>query len=216
DGIARDGILFRNAYVTQSVCSPSRSSILTGLYPHQNGHLGLATHGHQLLGEVDNIYSLLKSAGYRTGMIGKLHVNPEGSFPIDYRRIKEGNFEKSSLPRYAKYADTFMNSSDEPFFLMVNYPDAHWPLQGQVEGLPENPVASSDVVTFPYIGLDNERLRGITSNYYNCILRLDACIGELTDRLSKSGKENNTLVIYLSDHGDQMARGKYNVYEAGV
>jgi N-sulfoglucosamine sulfohydrolase len=52
DKIAREGVLFNNAYITTSVCSPSRSSILTGLYPHQNGHLALATHGYHFVGKV--------------------------------------------------------------------------------------------------------------------------------------------------------------------
>jgi arylsulfatase A-like enzyme len=43
DRLASQGVLFENGYVTQSVCSPSRSTIFTGLYPHQNGQLGLAT-----------------------------------------------------------------------------------------------------------------------------------------------------------------------------
>ncbi|KKL06321.1 hypothetical protein LCGC14_2597190, partial [marine sediment metagenome] len=43
DGLAEDGVLFENAFVTYSVCSPSRSTIYTGLFPHQNGQIGLAT-----------------------------------------------------------------------------------------------------------------------------------------------------------------------------
>src|SRR5690606_7261827 len=73
-----------------------------------------------------------------------------------------------------------------------------------------------EVVTFPYIGVDHERLRGITANYYNCILRLDECVGELMGKLEDSGKKENTLVIYLSDHGDEMARGKFDIYEAAT
>jgi len=215
DNIAREGIMFRNAYVTQTVCSPSRSSILTGLYPHQNGHLGLATHGYHFVGDVKNIYSLMKQAGYRTGMIGKLHLNPAGSFPIDYHPIKGGNFEKLGLPHYWEFADSFMRASDEPFFLMVNFPDSHWPLQDEVEGRPSDPVSPDQVVSFPYIGFDNERIRNVTANYYNCMLRLDECIGELMNTLNGTGRQDNTLVFFLSDHGDQMARGKYDVYEAG-
>ena len=216
DNIAKEGMLFNNAYITQSVCSPSRSSILTGLYPHQNGHLGLATQGYHFVGEVNNIYAMLKDAGYRTGMIGKLHLNPESSFPIDYHPIKGSNFSKEGLQRYAAYADTMMRASDEPFFLMVNFPDAHYPFQDTVEGRPANPVSPEEVVSFPYIGLDNERIRSITANYYNCILRLDECVGELMEKLEDSGKKENTLVIYLSDHGDEMARGKFDIYEAAT
>jgi N-sulfoglucosamine sulfohydrolase len=216
DKIAGAGMLFKNAYVTQSVCSPSRSSILTGLYPHQNGHLGLATQGYHFVGNIGNIYALLKTAGYRTGMIGKLHLNPANSFPIDYHPIKGSNFAKKDLFRYAAFADTLINASGEPFFLMVNFPDAHYPFQDTVQGRPKNPVAPEEVVTFPYIGFDNERIRRITANYYNCLLRLDECVGELMGKLEDSGKIENTLVIYLSDHGDEMARGKFDIYEAST
>lgn len=216
DNIAKEGMIFRNAYVTQSVCSPSRSSILTGLYPHQNGHLGLATQGYKLVGGIDNIYALLKTAGYRTGMIGKLHLNPDDSFPIDYHPIQDSNFEKRDLHRYATYSETMINASDEPFFLMVNFPDAHFPFQDTVQGRPANPVSPEEVVSFPYIGFDNERIRSITANYYNCILRLDESVGELIEKLEDSGKMKNTLVIYLSDHGDEMARGKFDIYEAST
>ncbi|MDF9798929.1 N-sulfoglucosamine sulfohydrolase [Catalinimonas alkaloidigena] len=216
DQIAQEGVLFENAYVAQSVCSPSRSSILTGLYPHQNGQLGLATQGYHMLSDVENIYSLLKEVGYQTGMIGKLHVNPESSFPIDYHPITASNFSKKELGRYAAYADTMMRTSEKPFFLMVNLPEAHYPWQNSVDGYPEDPILPEDVTPFAYIGFDNERIRNVTASYYNCLLRLDKCIGELMEALEHSGKEENTLVIYLSDHGDEMARGKFDVYEAST
>ena len=48
DQLAAEGIQFENAYVTQASCSPSRSSIFTGLYPHQNGQLGLEHRGYTM------------------------------------------------------------------------------------------------------------------------------------------------------------------------
>ena len=215
DKLASEGILFNNAYITQAVCSPSRSSIFSGLYPHQSGHLGLATHGYHYVGKVKNIYQILKDAGYRTGMIGKLHVNPESDFPIDYHPIKDANFSKKGLSRYAEYANIFINESEDPFFLMVNFPDAHFPFQDIVENRPAAKIVKpEDVAVFPYIGFENERIRKYTANIYNCILRLDESVGELMQKLSDSGKKDNTLVIYLSDHGDQMARAKVYIYEA--
>ncbi len=216
DKIAKEGILFRNAYVTESICSPSRSSILTGLYPCQNGQLGTAAHGYHLVGEVANIYQLLKNAGYRTGMIGKLHLIPTESFPIDFHPIKDSNYKKLGLGRYSEYADSFMTKSPDPFFLMVNLPDAHGDWEDQVEGRPKNPVSKAEVTVFPHIGLDNDRLRGVTTSYYNSILRLDECVGEIMAKLNQSGLREKTLVIFLSDHGDQMGRGKVYLYEAGV
>lgn len=214
DKIANGGILFRNAYVTQSVSSPSRSSILSGLYPHQSGHLGLATHGYRYVGKIRNIYQIMKEEGYRTGMIGKLHVNPETDFPIDFHPIKGSNFVKRNLGDYSRYAGIFMNESDDPFFLMVNFPDVHHPFQDTVENRPAKTVKPEDVTVFPQIGFENDRIRKYTSNIYNCLLRLDECVGELMQKLADSGKEDNTVVIYLGDHGCQVARGKYFVYEA--
>nr|WP_262903603.1 sulfatase [Niabella beijingensis] len=214
DRVAQQGILFRNAYVTESVCSPSRSSILTGLYPHQSGHLGLTTHGFHFVGPVQTVYALLKQAGYRTGMIGKLHLEPASLFPIDDHPISDPNYNKKGLERYAAYAERFMQAADTPFFLMVNFPDTHWPYQDVVEGRPQQPVTADQVRSFPYIGFDNERIRNYTKSIYNCMLRLDECVGELMEKLNTSGKAANTLIIFLSDHGDEMARGKFDIYEA--
>lgn len=214
DQIAQSGIMFKNAYVSESVCSPSRSTILSGLYPHQSGHLGLTTHGFHYAVPVKTIYAILKEGGYRTGMIGKLHVMPDSIFPIDYHPITSPNYEKKGLIRYSQYADKFMNASDQPFFLMVNFPDTHWPFQNEVEGRPKQQVSPDKVIPFPYIQFDNKTIREYTTNLYDCLLRLDECVGELMAKLKSSGKERNTLVIFLSDHGEEMARGKFDNYEA--
>jgi N-sulfoglucosamine sulfohydrolase len=215
DQIAGNGIRFNNAYVSQSVCSPSRSTILSGLYPHQTGHLGLTTFGFHYAVPVKTIYARLKEAGYRTGMIGKLHVFPESAFPIEYHPITSANYERKELGRYATYADQFMRESDQPFFLMVNYPDAHWPFVPEVDGRPKQLITEDKVKPFPYLAHDNVTIRTYTTAMYNCMLRLDECIGELMNKLKATGKERNTLIIYLSDHGDEMARGKFDIYEAG-
>lgn len=83
DRLAAEGVRFANASTTQSVCSPGRASIFTGLYPHQCGQIGLATHNYAQYEAFPNLFSLLKNEGYRTGLVGKLHVNPEEDFPID-------------------------------------------------------------------------------------------------------------------------------------
>lgn len=218
DQLAGSGFQFLNAYVTESVCSPSRSSILTGLYPHQNGQLGLTTHGFHMVGEVKNIFSMLQQAGYRTGIIGKLHVDPESGFDsgIGYWPLKSPNYTKRALGRYARYAERFINRSDTPFLLMVNYPDTHWPFQDVVDGKPPHPVTSDGVVSFPYIGFDNDTIRRYTASLYNRMMRLDGCVGDLMDVLKGSGKRKNTLVMCTSDHGDEMARGKFAIYESST
>ena len=216
DRLAAEGVLFQNAYITQAVCSPSRSSIFTGLYPHQNGQIGLATHKYAMYRKYPNIVSLLKENGYRTGMLGKIHVNPESSFPLDFHPIKGANFGKRNMSAYAEEASKFLTASDAPFFLMVNYPDAHLPFIRQQFGLPDTPLTGKDVQCMPYLGVDTPRLREHIANYYNCLMRLDSGIGMLMEVLQESGHADNTLVIYLGDHGAQVARGKVTCYESGL
>lgn len=218
DRLASEGVRFKTAYVTQAVCSSSRSSILTGLYPHQNGQIGLATHRFSMFREWPTTYSILKKAGYRTGMIGKLHVNPESTVDkwIDFRAIPSANFGKKDLANYSKKSAEFISSSNKPFFLSVNLPDAHWPVQNTVEGRPRSLLNKEDVRPMEYIGFDNDRLRGHVQGYYNSMSRLDECVGELLTALQNSGKAENTLVIYIGDHGAQFARGKVFVTEGGL
>ena len=217
DQLAAEGVLFENAFVTYSVCSPSRSTIFTGLYPHQNGQIGLATHKFRMYGGLKTLPVFLKEAGYRTGCLGKIHVNPESLIPFDFHPIKGSNFSKKKLPDYAKEAAKFMRASDSPFFLMVNFPDAHFPLQKQVEGMPVQPIDGEDLnQPIPFVGADSERLREFTANYYNSMMRLDESVGMLLDSLHASGKKKETLIIYLGDHGAQFSRGKCSNYEAGL
>ena len=71
DRLAANGIRFNRAYVPQAGCSQSRAALLTGLYPHQNGQIGLATWKFRLYDEnTPNLIRSLKQAGYRTGIIG--------------------------------------------------------------------------------------------------------------------------------------------------
>lgn len=218
DRLASEGMLFERAFVTYSVCSPSRGTIFTGLYPHQNGQIGLATHGYSMYNDVVNTLPvLLKKSGYRTGCLGKLHVNPETAVPFDFHPIKGSNFSKKNLPDYAKEAGRFIRASGKPFFLMVNFPDAHYPLQRQVEGMPAHPINGADLKEpLPFLGADSERLRTFTANYYNSMMRLDGSVGMLMDSLQASGKAAETLIVYLGDHGAQFSRAKCSNYEAGL
>ena len=217
DALASRGVLFERAYVPQAGCSQSRAALLTGLYPHQNGQIGLATWKFRLYREdTPNLVRSLRKAGYRTGIIGKLHVNPASAFPFDFKEIESSNFSRNKLGKYTREAEKFINASKRPFFLSVNYPDAHRPFIREVGGVPEKPLTGDDVKPLSYFGLDTPELRQETADYYNCLSRLDAQIGELLTVLRKSGKLSNTLVVYIGDHGADMLRGKRTSYEGGV
>lgn len=217
DALADQGVLFERAYVAQAGCSPSRAAFLTGLYPHQNGQIGLATWRFRMYDEATpNMASLLKEAGYRTGLIGKLHVNPEEAFLFDFRAIEGSNFNRKNLDGYAAEARRFIDAGEAPFFLSVNYPDAHRPFLRQADGLPVDPLEADEVRTLAYMGVDTPDTRAQTADYYNSMERLDALVGRLLQELDESGKAERTLVVYFGDHGADLLRGKRTSYEGGV
>ena len=217
DRLAAEGIRFHRAFVPQAGCSQSRAALLTGLYPHQNGQIGLATWKFRMYrADTPNLVDSLKSAGYRTGIIGKLHINPATAFPFDLKKIPTANFSRRHLNDYSRSAEAFFGSGEEPFFLSVNYPDAHRPFLRQVAGLPEQPLQGQDVQPLPYSGIDTPQIRSDTADYYNCLSRLDSLTGDLLAALTRSGKAENTLVVYLGDHGADLLRGKRTSYEGGL
>ena len=180
DALAATGTRFANAYVTQASCSPSRSTLLTGLYPHQNGQVGLANRGYSMKEGIPTLPTLLHDAGYKTGIIGKLHVNPEADFKFDYER--KNAHSTLDVRHVAKQAREFVDSAkDEPFFLYLNYFDPHAPFQEQVEGLPENPFQAKDVKPLPFNGINSDEALQSIADFYNGATRLDAGFGMILE-----------------------------------
>ena len=153
DRLASQGLQFNRAYVPQAGCSQSRASFLTGLYPHQHGQIGLATWNFRLYRkDTANLPRQLKAAGYRTGLIGKLHINPAEAFPFDIHEIPSANFQRKHLADYARHAEAFMRA-DESFFLSVNYPDPR-SLAETSRWIACNPQTGSEVRAMPYMGIE--------------------------------------------------------------
>ena len=130
DALAKRGTRFTKAYATVASCSPSRASIFTGLYTHQNGQYGLqhATHKQECYAWVQGLPNLLRSAGYWTGLIGKFHTGPDASFNFHRLMTKTNGRD---MNRFAALAKDFINERDKkPFFLIVGYQDPHRAAKG--------------------------------------------------------------------------------------
>lgn len=218
DRLASEGALFERAYVAQASCSPSRSAMFTGLFPHQNGQIGLAHLGYSMHPGQKTLPALLKAAGYRTGVLGKIHVAPDGPLPFDLRKPGYAFGSREVMKAAARAGQFFEAAGEEPFFLMLNFFDPHRPYEGknQVAGIPEQPQGPDDVRPFPFLGLDAPEVREEVAAYYNCTARVDAGVGETLRRLEASGKADNTLVVFIGDHGPPFTRGKTTCYESGV
>lgn len=220
DGLAKRGVRFTKAYATVSSCSPSRATIYTGLYTHQNGQYGLQhpPHSQQAHAWVQGLPQLLRLAGYYTGIIGKVHVGPASVYQWQAEISKGAGRNVAGIAQRAK---EFINDAGKkPFFLVVGYIDPHRAKVGF-----DNEKHSSDaaevrydpakVIVPPHLP-DNPAVRKDLAEYYQSVSRLDRGVGLLLKMLEETGQLENTLIVFMSDNGIPFPGAKTNLYEAGV
>lgn len=229
DNLANDGIRLLNGFCTTSSCGASRSTILTGLHNHANGAYG-HVHGKHHFSCFENIKTLphyLKSAGYRTGRVGKKHFAPESLFPFDWG-IGEYEFDRNDV-KMSDACQEFIKKS-EPFFLYwcSHNPHRHGilnnhPLKPNDFGNPSSPfegdeeeVFSEKDVIVPHFLNDSPESRAELSQYYQSIARLDRGVGRLINILKKESKYENTFILYISDNGPAFPHAKTNLYDPGM
>lgn len=223
DNLAANGVRFTHGFAAVSSCSPSRSVMQTGLFNHTNGQYGLAhgLHNQSTLEWVESIPKLLKKSGYKTCIIGKKHVKPESVYPFDVSiegTVIKGNRDVAAM---AQKAGEFIRSvGDSPFYLTVGYSDPHRALKGfgnssSYTGV-EPVVYDPAKVRLPYFLPDYPEVRQDLADYQQSVSRLDAGIGLLMKELKDSGRDKDTLVIYVSDNGIPFPGAKTTLYDSGI
>ena len=216
DRLAREGMRFTEAFVTQASCSSSRSSILTGLYPHQNGQIGLAHLGYKMNSDgYATLPGQLAKAGYHTGIIGKLHVGPESAFAFDFKQTQVGQTRETAFVE-GKVRDFLATTRDRPFFLMVNLFDPHGPFLRDVQGSPKVKVGPEQVTLFPFLKDQRPNLKQGIANFYSCVNRMDEIVGAVMKLLEEKGVASGLLVILVGDNGPPFPGAKCTIYEAGL
>jgi len=222
DRLAREGVRFANAFATVSSCSPSRSVILTGLHTHQNGQYGLqhAEHKQSTHPWVRSLPGLLREAGYRTGIIGKYHLGPDEVYPFEERPSGPFQGARNVAAMAAAARRFFETSPDRPFFLLVGFTDSHRARTGfanetTYDGVVETRYGAGDVVVPPFLP-DRPEVREELAEYYQSVSRLDQGVGMVREALRQSGREAETLVIYLSDNGMPFPGAKTTLYDSGI
>ncbi|QHI70397.1 sulfatase family protein [Tichowtungia aerotolerans] len=229
DKLAEQGVRFTQAHVTAASCSPSRGSIMTGLYPHQHGMYSLSQQGWaKMHDDVPKLPNAMNALGYRTAIIGKTHYEPEHLFEWD---LRDENAQKVMIDRDVRWmnaqADQWLDGSpqDKPFLLCMSYVDPH---RGGGDGrygaeynekfprvrvgLPEKPLPPDDTVPVPFLAVNSPEVRMENSDYYSCIQRLDTGVGELLEMLDAKDALDNTLIVLIGDHGPDLTRGKISAY----
>ena len=222
DRLAREGTRFTRGFATVSSCSPSRAVINTGLHTHQNGMYGLQhdVHHQSLLPGIATLPALFRAAGYATALVGKKHVGPDSAFPYEAELVPERSGIRD-VRELAVAATSFIRSTDDrPFFVTVGYSDPHraavnfgndrdWPGVKPVHYDPAKVPLPSHLPDLPAVRQD-------LAEYYESLSRLDTGVGMILDDLAATGRDRDTLVIFLSDNGRPFPGAKTNLYDPGL
>lgn len=210
DQLAREGTRFTQFYVTGVTCCPSRTGIMTGLFPARFRKYP-AGHG---FGDRITITELLKKKGYRTGHFGKWHMGPEtqGVYGIDKYAPGSGK-KKNPRGRDAWLFDEAIQfvkaNRDKPFYVNVwghatHYPvDTHPKLTGPFNDVVVDRKDFSETMQHKFdeclkIGGDlNQSMR----QYLGDVYQIDLNVGRLLKVIDELGLRDNTIVVFSSDHG---------------
>lgn len=253
DRLAADGILMRRTYANTPVCCPARAILMTGEYTHRNG---MVANDLRLRESKVTIAEILRDAGYRTGFVGKWHLDggprdpgfvPPGerrqgfefwaAYECHHNHFNPTYFKDTpdviQVPKFepeasCNFAIEFLKSQPKsrPFFLTVQMGPPHDPYGAPEEYMkrfdPEKLTLQANWQPNSETGRPRPlamhlRRPGIPANpfvptggreevaaYYAAISAIDDQVGRLLATLKDTGLDDNTIILFTSDHGDML------------
>jgi len=204
DRVARQGVLFNQAYCAAPSCTPSRSAILTGQAIWRLGQ------GGQLFGTLEKHHAtytdLLAAAGYHVGYMAK------GWAPgRDTAGGRTGNPAGKAYKTFQQFLDA--NPTGQPWCFWFGSRDPH---RGYRAGSGKAAGMDPQQVDVPGIWPDTPEIRSDICDYYFEIQRFDRDVGGLLEILDRTGQADDTLVVIAGDNGMPFPRAKATLYDLGL
>jgi arylsulfatase A-like enzyme len=210
DRMADEGMRFDQAIGTTAMCTPTRHSLYTGIYPIRRG--GYQNHSAVKPG-TKSICHHLGALGYRVGLAGKRHIRPDDSFPFEKVPGFPGNCVLQKTPRHelGGVREFMTRKSDQPFCLIIASVHPHGPW---TEG--DRSLYPKDSLRLPPHWVDTPETRIAYRNYLAEVTELDHQVGDMLQLLRDENLEENTLFIFASEQGGQFPGEKWTLWDAGV
>ncbi len=205
--LAREGVLFRQAFSAAPTCSPSRSALLTGQCPHRNGMLGLAHRGFRMDDYNRHILHTLRPAGYYSVLAGLQHIAADAAgLGFDEVLKPKSTMAAAVTPGAVEFLN---RAHSAPFFLDVGFFETH-------REYPAPTTADDPRYTLPPAPIpDTPETRLDTAGYHSSARNLDHAVGQILDALDRNGLTGNTIVISTTDHGVAFPLMKCNLEDSG-
>ncbi len=225
DRLASEGVTFLNTFCSAPQCSPSRASIFTGRYPHNNGVMGLchAEFAWDLHSDEQHLGQILGGAGYETAGVGVIHETRGGPRRCGLQQYTPASNAERAADEAIALLKRLAGRSDRPFYMQVGCIEPHR-LGGRDK-------ADSDHMGFLGDHLQEDRSQGVTVPGYlrdtegtrteiaelqGAVRHMDRHMGRVLEGLRELGLEANTLTIFTTDHGIAMPRAKCSLYDPGL
>lgn len=214
DRLAREGVRFSNAFSTGTVCSPSRSTIITGVRTYE---MGTGNHRSQypIPGFIKGFPYYLRKEGYYSTNNSK----------TDYNIANPNTFIQEAWDESSDNAGWWNRKPGQAFFAVFNFTDSHqsrtmtWPYQKYEQEVLDK-LSKSDRIgeksfDMPPIFKDSPAMRKQFARIYNSLKLTDNKIGELLNRLDQDHLTDSTIIFFYGDHGEGIPRGKTNGINLG-
>ena len=209
--LADEGMTFSRAYIASPACAPSRHALMSGLMPYRNGVVGNHENSNYKLGPTEGLIQRLMDAGYEVVFRGKVsHGNGKGVIPDGVVKLPGSNnlLDPANVEAYLAQRD----DKTKPVALFIGPTDTHtiWPSEpGDVHFKPEDSI-------LPPKTFDTPEARQLMARYNQAVENVDTTVGQVRELVKRQLDEDNTLIIYTSDHGQNWPFGKWSLYETGV
>ncbi len=225
DHYATHGVRYTRAFTVTPVCSTSRSSFMTGMYAMSIGAQNHRSHrddNFPLPDGVRIVTDWLRPAGYTTANIRQLTVDPllrdfyKGTGKTDWNFTYQSPVDPELPPFDTANWDDL--KTHQPFYAQINFPDTHrgdaW--ANAHHEIPKEDWAEPAKVVIPPYYPDHPVTRGVWAQYLNAIMAVDKKVAFIRDLLKRDGLDQNTILVFLGDHGRAMPRGKQWPYDSGL
>ena len=222
---------FRNCHVSAPICQPSRSAFMTGRVPHRNGALGF----NPINLDVPTMPEVMGRHGFFTAVINKAaHMLPRSKFNWDL--LLEGSGKNPRAMReHLEQCLKAAAAAGKPFFINANSTDPHRPFAGsgaapsaeeeptptkkqtkaQATAAPVKMFSAAEVVVPSFLA-DIPDVRKEVAQYFSSVRRLDQTFSELIAALKETGHIDDTVIVFLGDHGMSFPYSKATLYRNGT
>ena len=215
DAFARESLLFTHAFAAYPVCSPSRSCLITGMYPTTTG-TGQMRSAFPLPAGTKGFPEFLRQAGYHT----------TNNVKTDYNSADAPRLTRDSWVESSPKAHWRSRKKGQPFFAVFNDMTTHqsrtmvWPhkiFKQEVQSkLSPGEIHDPAKVQVPSYYPDTPLVRKELARFHDCVTVMDQNVGRILAELEADGLDQDTIVFFYSDHGSGMPRHKRLLTDTGM